>query len=409
MIHTPAQTFADADRALANAGQPGRLVAGMVHSVLSSPWFAAIPTARAIGAWCELISHPPISHTRPDFRINTTEMRGRTVVVSEEVVWQHPFCNLVHFSKETTVVQPTVLLVAPLSGHFATLLRDTVKTLLPEHNVYITDWKNPSDVPISAGKFGIDESIGVIMECIRSLGPDTHVIAVCQPVVTVLAAVALLAAANDPNQPKSMTLMGGPIDTRINPTGVNELATSHPLQWFGQVISRVPFPDAGVGRSVYPGSLQLAAFLSMNMGRHVKAHRKMFDNHFNGDLKSAAKTRRFYDEYTAVMDLDAEFYLDTLERVFKEHHLPLGIFLYQGNPVVPGLIERTACLVIEGEFDDVCGIGQTRAALTLLTGLHTNRQHYHLQPGVGHYGLFNGAIWNDQIYPELEKFIKDNH
>jgi poly(3-hydroxybutyrate) depolymerase len=402
MLYASVQAYAD-------AGLPARLMARQMWSWLDTPILRTNPVARHLAATCELLSHATATFARPEFRIDTTTMRGQRVAVHEEIVVQHPFCRLLHFRKETSTAQPQVLLAAPLSGHFATLLRGTIETMLPDHDVYVTDWANARDVPLWHGKFDIDDSIDVIMNFLRFLGPETHVVAVCQPSVTTLAAVSLLAEANDPNQPKSMTLMGGPIDTRIKPTAVNTLAASHSLDWFEQhVISYVPFPCPGAFRRVYPGFLQLAGFLSMNMDRHVEAHREMFRNLVKGDGESAAATRAFYNEYTSVMDLSADFYLDTLKRVFKEHQLPLSRFHYRGKLVTPAAIERTALLVIEGERDDICGIGQTKAARALLSGLPKSKKSYHLQRGAGHYAVFNGKLWKTSIYPVLRRFIRAN-
>lgn len=390
----------------ADAGRPARWLAAQMEWMWKNPLFQFNPFARHMVATCELLSHAAASHSRPDFRINETTMQGEVVAVKQEVVLRTAFCELLHFRKETAVVQPQVLIVAPLSGHFATLLRGTVEAFLPDHDVYITDWLNARDIPVWQGAFGVDDSIDVIMDCIRSLGPDTHVVAVCQPAVTTLAAISLLAANSPHAAPRSMTLIGGPIDTRINPTAVNRFAESHSLNWFeSRVISSVPMYLPGAFRRVYPGFLQLAGFLSMNIDKHTKAHREMFDNLVKGDGASATATRTFYDEYTSVMDLPAEFYLDTIKRVFKEHMLARGYFPYRGAAIDPSAVTRTACLVVEGELDDICGVGQTQAAHTLLCGLPDNKKGYHLQEKVGHYGTFNGKRFQSTVYPKIRDFV----
>lgn len=393
---------------LRNAGEPARESAQVLHTWLNTPSVRDnpfIPFARPLAATCELLAHSVPTHERPDFGIEETTVDGKAVAVQEEIVWRHPFCALTHFRKDVDHAQPKVLIVAPLSSHFATLLRGTVKTFLHDHDVYITDWKNVRDVPWWYGSFGIEDSMDVIMDCIRYIGPEVHVVAVCQPSVTVLAAVAVLSMGDARSTPKSMTLMGGPIDTRINPTAVNDFAASHSLERFERNISLVPFPHLGMLRRVYPGFLQLAGFMSMNMGRHMEAHGEMFNRLVDGDGEGAAATRVFYKEYTAVMDLTAEFYLGTVKCVFKEHLLPLGRFPYRGGIVDPCAIERTPCMVVEGEFDDVCGVGQTKAAHQLLRGLTKEKKAYYLQRGVGHYGVFNGQRFRKEAYPKIRSFI----
>jgi poly(3-hydroxybutyrate) depolymerase len=299
-----------------------------------------------------------------------------------------------------------VLLVAPLSGHFATLLRGTVRTMLPEHDVYITDWHNARDVPLSDGPFGFDDYITHVIRFLEKIGPGAHVMAVCQPCVAVLVAAAVMAQAGNPAQPRSMTLMAGPIDTRVNPTKVNELAKSKPMSWFEQnLIATVPYRYPGAFRRVYPGFVQLAAFMSMNIDRHVKAHRELYENLANGEIEKAEATKSFYDEYFAVLDLAAEFYLETVSLVFQEHALPLGTLQYQGQRVEPRAIRRTMLLTVEGEKDDICAVGQTVAAHDLCTGLRTYLKRHYVQAGVGHYGVFSGSRWNNQIYPTVKNVI----
>ncbi|MBV9521795.1 MAG: polyhydroxyalkanoate depolymerase, partial [Alphaproteobacteria bacterium] len=345
---------------------PIRLMAEAARGFLSQPWpmVGDHPLVRGAAAAFEMVSRTGIRHQRPEFGIAATTVEGRVVPVVEEAVISHPFCTLLHFAKPgCAAVQPRTLVVAPLSGHFATLLRGTVETLLPDHDVYICDWINARNVPLFHGRFDLDDFIDTVLAFLHHLGPRTHLVAVCQPSVPVLAAVSLMAAEGDPAQPASMTLMGGPIDTRRNPTQPNRLATSRPLEWFERsVIETVPARFPGAFRRVYPGFLQLAGFMTMNLDRHVSAHFNLFKHLVRGDGESAAATKRFYDEYTSVMDLPADFYLQTIERVFQEHALPLGRFVSRGRKVEPAAIERTALLVIEGENDDICAVGQTAAA-----------------------------------------------
>ncbi|HWI29163.1 MAG TPA: polyhydroxyalkanoate depolymerase [Stellaceae bacterium] len=396
-------------QAHSDAFSPVRWMAQAMQGLLNQPWpvIAHHPVMRSAAAACEMVARAGMWHERPDFRIRGTCVDGRAVPVDEVAVMRHPFCTLLHFKKAIDVEQPRVLLVAPLSGHFATLLRGTVETLLPEHDVFVTDWVNARNVPLLYGRFDLDDHIDLIAAFLRELGPETHVIAVCQPSVPVLAAIALMAAEKDPAQPRSMTLMGGPIDTRRNPTVVNQLATSRPLSWFERnVIATVPARYSGQFRRVYPGFLQLAGFMTMNLDRHVTAHMDLFKHLVRGDGESAEGTKRFYDEYMSVMDLPADFYLQTVSRVFQEHGLPLGRFTSRERPVEPRAITRTALLCVEGENDDICAVGQTGAALDLCTGLPASRKAHHIQPKVGHYGVFNGKRWRTEIYPRVRDFIR---
>ena len=328
------------------------------------------------------------------------------VAVHEEAARVTPFGTLLHFKKAIDAAQPRVLLVAPLSGHFATLLRATVRTLLADHDVYITDWHNVRDVPRAKGRFGFDEYIQHVVEFLEAIGPGAHVVAVCQPCVAVLVAAAVMAQDDNPAQPRSMTLMAGPIDTRVNPTKVNELANSKPIEWFEQnLIASVPMRYPGAFRRVYPGFVQLAAFMSMNIERHIKAHRDLYDHLANGELEKAKVTKAFYDEYFAVLDLAAEFYLETVRLVFQEHALGLGKLTWNGVPVEPRAIRRTMLLTVEGERDDICAVGQTLAAHDLCSGLRPYLKRHHMQAGVGHYGVFSGNRWTNQIYPILKNVI----
>jgi polyhydroxyalkanoate depolymerase len=362
---------------------------------------------RSAAAGWEMLARAGISHDRPPFGLNETIVDGRTVPVTEEVSDHTPFCGLLHFKKPGSEAQPRLLVVAPMSGHFATLLRGTVETLLPDHDVYITDWYNARAVSLLHGTFAFDDFVNHVIRFLHVLGKGAHIVAVCQPAVPVLAAVALMAASGDPEQPATMTLMGGPIDTRRNPTQVNEFATSHSLDWFERnVIGTVPLRYPGAFRRVYPGFLQLAGFMSMHLDRHVGAHVDMFENLVKGDGASVEATRAFYDEYLSVMDMPADFFLQTIEGVFQEFLLPRGLMVCNGEKVEPAAIERTALLTIEGERDDICAVGQTSAAHDLVTRLQATKRHQHLQPAVGHYGVFNGRRWSTEIYPVLRDFIR---
>lgn len=393
-----------------DAFAPFRVMAKAGRDFLNQPWlaFADHPLLRHAAAGCELVARLGISHHRPEFGIASIVMGNRAVAVTEEPVARTPFCTLLHFRKETAIEQPRLLLVAPLSGHFATLLRGTVETLLPDHDVYLTDWINARNVPLRHGGFDLDDHIELMMTYMRLLAPDLNVIAVCQPAVPVLAAAALLAQAGDAAQPRTLTLMGGPIDTSINPTQVSRFAESRSLAWLeAHVIDTVPLRHAGAFRRVYPGFLQLAGFLSMNLERHVTAHADLYRNLVTGDEESAEATRKFYDEYASVMDLPADFYLQTIDRVFHRRDLARGTFVSRGQAVDPGAISRTAVLAIEGENDDICAVGQTAAVHGLLTGLADEKKRHYLQPGAGHYGVFNGRRWRHEIYPKLRDFIRD--
>ena len=388
---------------------PVRAVAKLTAGWLgyAPPWLQSTLAIRNVSAGLDVFAHAATTHKRPPFGIGEVMVGNRMVEVSERVVHSEPFGDLLHFHKDIDAEQPRVLVVAPISGHFATLLRGTVATLLPEHDVYITDWHNARDVPLAAGIFDLDGFIEHTMRFIEALGPGGHVVAVCQPTVGVLAAVSLLAQARSPAQPASMTLMAGPIDTRLNPTKVNELAKSQPIEWFADnVIATVPARYAGAGRRVYPGFMQLTAFVSMNLDRHVDAFRSQFYNLVDGDADKVAVHRRFYDEYLAVMDLDAAFYLETIRSIFQEHDLPRGEMFYRGVRIDLGAIRRTAILTVEGELDDICAIGQTMAALDLCVGVPPFMKRHHLQSGVGHYGVFNGKRWTNHIYPRVREIIQ---
>jgi polyhydroxyalkanoate depolymerase, intracellular len=388
---------------------PARLWVEAMRNTFSHPWLPASYTSfgRAIAAGAELMERTTRRYAKPQFDLPTTPIDGVEVPVREVVVYQKPFCDLLHFQRQTDRRDPRVLVVAPMSGHYATLLRGTVETMLPDHDVYITDWVDARDVPLSEGPFTLDDYIDTIVELLHFLGADTHVLAVCQPSVPVMAAVALMAAGQDPRQPSSMVLMGGPLDTRINPTKVNQVATSKPLSWFeNSVIQTVPFVHAGRGRRVYPGFLQLQGFMSLNPERHVGEHVKLFQNMVRGDGDSAEKHREFYDEYLAVMDLPAEYYLETIRAVFQDHDLPEGRMTSRGRKVDPGLIRHTALMTIEGEKDDITGIGQTEAAHRMCANLPDSMRKHLLAAKVGHYGVFNGRRWREEIYPHVREFIR---
>ena len=397
-------------QAQADLMAPIRAVAGLTAAMLRSvpAPFRPFWTGH-VGAAYELLARSGFTHARPPFGIDTVAVADLVVPVVEEAVDVTPFGTLLHFKKQLDAAHPRVLVVAPMSGHFATLLRGTVRTMLPEHDVYITDWHNARDVGLAHGRFGIDEYVDHLIRFMNVLGPGAHVVAVCQPCVPVLAAVALMAESNHPAQPRSMTLMAGPIDARVNPTKVNQLAASHSLEWFERnVVTTVPMRYEGAMRRVYPGFLQLTAFLSMNPERHLKAHGDLYGHLAGGATEKARALEDFYDEYFAVLDLTAEFYLETVRSIFQEYELARGVLDWHGRRVDPGAIDRTALLTVEGERDDVCGIGQTMAAQDLCTGLRPYLKRHHLQPGVGHYGVFSGARWTRQIYPALRNLILSN-
>jgi poly(3-hydroxybutyrate) depolymerase len=365
--------------------------------------------ARQLSATYEMIERAHLTHERPPFGIDQVIVAGEPTPVWEETVVSTPFSSLLHFRKEASEPEPVVLLVTALAGHFSTLLRATVRSLLPDHDVYVTDWRNARDVGLEHGAFGLDDYIGQVISFLEHIGPGAHVIAVCQPCPAVLAATSLMAASDHPAQPKSLTLMAGPIDTRVNPTKVNDLAHSKHLGWFERnVIATVPLRYPGALRRVYPGFLQVAGFVTMNLERHVRQHVNLYNDLVRGDYEEAAEISDFYDEYFAVLDMPAEFYLDTIDRVFQRELLAQGQLTWRGQPVDPGAIRRTALLTVEGEKDDVCGVGQTLAAQELCTGIKPRKKRHHLQAGVGHYGVFSGSRWERQIYPIVRNFILAN-
>jgi poly(3-hydroxybutyrate) depolymerase len=388
---------------------PVRAWAAMAVAAGGSSLLAENSATRNLTAAYELIARAGLSHTRPAFGIGSVTVGNREVEVSEEAAAATPFGTLLHFKKHAGTAQPRVLMVAPLSGHFATLLRATVRTMLPEHDVFITDWHNARDVPLTAGRFGVDEYVDHLIKFIEVMGPGAHVLAVCQPCVAALAAAAAMAEAGNPAQPRSLTLMAGPIDTRVNSTRVNELAKTRSIEWFERnLIASVPLRHPGAFRRVYPGFVQLAAFMSMNIDRHVKAHRELYENLANGEAEKAAITKAFYDEYFAVLDLTAEFYLETVRLIFQEHALPRGRLDYRGRRVDPAAIRRTMLFTVEGERDDICAVGQTVAAHDLCGNLRPYLKRHHMQAGVGHYGVFNGRRWEAQVYPVLRNHIQSS-
>ena len=393
--------------AAAAALEPWRLTARLALAGGNSLGsFDSCRVRRNASALLEMTARTTVTHDRPAYGIDHAVIGNRKVPVWEEVALSLPFCDLLHFAKDHATPQPKLLLIAPLSGHFATILRHPVETSLCDHDVYITDWKNARDVPLDAGAFGFDEFIDYVIRCLRAIGPGAHVLAVCQPCVQALAAVALMSEDKDPALPRSLTLMAGPVDVRINPTAVNVLANSHDLSWFeDNLVHPVPFGLKGAGRKVYPGFVQLFAFMSMNKERHLNAHREMYDHLAQGRRDDARSIMAFYDEYFAVIDLAAEFYIETVARVFQNAELARGELTYRGRKVDPGAIRRTALLTIEGERDDICAAGQTAAAHDLCKNLRPHLKQHHLQPGVGHYGTFSGKKWNSQIYPVVKNLV----
>ncbi len=385
---------------------PMKAWATMALAAGHQPLVAENSAIRNLTAAYELVSRMGLTHTRPPFDIRSVNVGNREVEVREEAAHKTPFGTLLHFKKDVSTPQPRVLVVAPLSGHFATLLRATVRTMLPDHDVYITDWHNARDVPLICGRFGVDEYVDHLIKFLEVMGPGAHVLAVCQPCVAVLSAVAVMAQQSNPAQPRSMTLMAGPIDCRVNPTKVNDLANKRDMAWFERMLTAsVPIRYPGAFRRVYPGFVQLTAFMSMNIERHVKAHKELYDNLANGEHEKAAVTKAFYDEYFAVLDLPAEFYLETVRLIFQEYALPLGKLEWRGTRVDPRAIRRTMLLTVEGERDDICAVGQTVAAHDLCAKLRPYLKRHHMQAGVGHYGVFSGQRWESQVYPIVKNVI----
>ncbi|GAB2190122.1 polyhydroxyalkanoate depolymerase [Sessilibacter sp. MAH2] len=400
--------------------KPFRDAAGLGKKVFDSklnPLAYTYP-GKIIGATCDLFESMTRRYGKPEFGLNQTKINGQPVAIEEEVVWSKPFANLVHFKrKEEDMlkaygkehVDPRLVIVAPLSGHYATLLRGTVEAFLPEHEVYITDWTDARDVPLYKGDFNLNDYVDYVIEILEHVGPDAHILAICQPGPPVLAAVSLMSQNNNPCLPSSMTIMGSPIDTRRSPTVPNDLAKKRPLSWFeNNVIYSVPMPHSGAFRRVYPGFLQLSGFISMNSELHLDAHQKYFNHLVEGDCDSVAKHRQFYDEYLSVLDLTQEFYLQTIDEVFQKHSLAVGKFYHHGQRVDPAAITKVALMTVEGENDDISGIGQTQAAHDLCINIPQDKQFDYIQPGVGHYGVFNGKRFRTEIQPRLRDFIRSN-
>ena len=400
MLYLAYQTHADIMEPVRNFARAGLDALGPLAAVQE------LKMLRNVTAAYELIARAGLTHVRPPYGIEAVQVGNREVAVTEEPVDTTPFGTLLRFRKDIDLAQPKVMVVAPLSGHFATLLRSLVRTMLPEHDVCITDWHNARDVGTEHGRFGFDDYVAHLIRWLERLGGGAHVVAVCQPCVQVLAATAVMAQSRSPAQPRSVTLMAGPIDTRVNPTKVNELAMGHPIEWFERnLIATVPMRFGGGGRSVYPGFVQLSAFMSMNLERHRKAHIDLYENLANGNIEKAKVTKAFYDEYFAVLDLAAEFYLETVQWVFQEARLATGELTFRGGPVEPKAIRRTALLTVEGERDDICALGQTSAAHDLCSGLRPYMKRHHMQAGVGHYGVFSGKRWEEQVYPMVRNMI----
>ena len=387
---------------------PTVLLTDTIRHLFTSPFspLAYTPVSRTIAANSEVVVRLMRRYPKPQWQIDHTLIDGERVAVTREVAVDKSFCQLLHFAKDIAVEQPKLLIVAPLSGHFATLLRDTVRTALPDHDVWVTDWVNARMVPLSKGPFHLDDYVDYVREFIRHLSPDLNVMSVCQPTVPVLAAVSLMAAQNDPAAPKAMIMMGGPIDTRRNPTAVNDFASGRPHSWFAnKVIMRVPPNYPGFMRKVYPGFLQHASFLAMNPDRHLDAHKQFYNHLIRGDGESAEAHRQFYDEYNAVLDMPAEYYLDTVKAVFQEFQLPNGRMTVRGVRVKPEAIRKTALFTIEGELDNISGNGQTEAAHTLCRSIPAEKRKHLLAKGIGHYGIFSGRKFRELIYPQIRSFV----
>jgi poly(3-hydroxybutyrate) depolymerase len=409
LLATPMYWFYELGHAALN---PTRAIADATRLFFKNPANPLAHTAygKSVAATMELFERSTRRYQRPEWRIHETTVGGERIPVNIKAVWQRPFCRLLHFerafARRPRRPQPKLLIVAPMSGHYATLLRGTVETFLPNHDVYITEWIDARMVPLGEGRFDLDDYIDYVISMLHFIGGDCHVIAVCQPSVPVLAAVALMEADNHPDVPHSIVLMGGPIDTRVNPNSVNSLAASRGVDWFRRnVITKVPFPHPGVMRDVYPGFLQLHGFVSMNLDRHITAHRNLFMHLVKGDGDSAQKHREFYDEYLAVMDLAAEFYLQTVDTVFIRHALPKGEMTHRGRRVDPSAIRRVALMTVEGENDDISSVGQTEPAHALCVNIPAEHKVHYMQPGVGHYGVFNGSRFRAEIAPRIADFV----
>lgn len=397
---------------MASASAMASFGAGMLNNPANP--FAYLGGGAVIGSALEVFAHAAASRGKPAFGLDSTVIDGADVAVREEIVLQKPFGQLKRFVRDGVEGGPKLLIVAPMSGHFATLLRGTVERMLPSADVYITDWRDAKLVPTSEGRFDLDDYVDYLIEFLETIGANegqggTHMLAVCQPSVPCYAAAALMSADKNPCRPKTLTLMGGPVDTREAPTAVNTLATERPHSWFEQnVIVTVPMMYPGAGRKVYPGFLQLAGFMSMNLGNHMVSHWEMFKHLVQGDGDSADLTKDFYEEYRSVCDMTEEFYLQTIDIVFQNHSLPKGEMTHRGRRVDPAAITDIALLAIEGERDDISGLGQTKAALTLASKLPASKKRYLMAEGAGHYGIFNGSRWRNTIAPVVEEWIVAN-
>ena len=401
MMYDAYQTIADANDGVRAFAENARAILG----AWSSNPFAS--PMRRMAAYYELVALAGFTHTRPDYGIASVEKNGETIPVEEKGVMSTPFCQLLRFKREGGDDDPKVLLVAPMSGHFATLLTGTVRTLLRDHQVFLTDWINPRNVPLRDGPFALADYTQHLIDFVNFIGEDCHIVAVCQPAVSALMATSVLAQDRANVQPSSLTLMAGPIDTRVAPTKVNALANDKPIEWFrSNMIGVVPNKCEGAGRRVYPGFLQLTAFMSMNADRHRKSFADLYAARVGGDTGKADSISEFYKEYFAVMDMSADFYLETVERVFQQHLLPRGQMKHRDIKVEPRAIKNTFLLTVEGERDDICAVGQTLAAQDLCAGLRPYMKTHHLQAGVGHYGVFNGRRWDTQIYPVVRNHIQ---
>lgn len=389
---------------LASAGAMAHLGAQWAGSKFSP--LSYVGAGKTVASALDVFAHAATPRGKPAFGFKTVMVDGREVAVHEEIVLRKPFGQLKRFVREGVTGGPKLLIVAPMSGHYATLLRGTVERMMPGHDVYITDWRDAKLAPLSDGRFDLDDYIDYLVEFLEAIGPGAHMLAVCQPSVPSLAAVAIMSARNHPMLPRTLTMMGGPIDTREAPTSVNTMATQRPHAWFEQqAIARVPSYYPGAGRKVYPGFLQLSGFMSMNLGNHMMSHFEMYKHLVIGDEDSADSIKDFYEEYRAVCDMTAEFYLQTVREVFQNHSLPKGELMHRGERVDCGAISKVALLAIEGERDDISGLGQTRAALTIATALPEKRKKYYMVEGAGHYGIFNGSRWRDKVAPVVEKWI----
>lgn len=399
------------------AVKPFRQLANFNKRLFTSPYnFSSYtPLGRNIVAACELFESMTRRYSKPAWRLHETTINDHAVPVTDRVIWQKPFGRLVHFERDREALQragvksaqPRVLLVAPLSGHYPTLLRGTVEAFLPDHEVYVTDWADAREVPITLGKFDMNDYIDYIIDMLEVLGPGSHVVAVCQPGPLVLSAIAVMSEDKNPNLPASMTIMGSPIDARLSPTLPNQLAMERPLGWFkDNVIFTVPWPNKGVFRRVYPGFMQLGGFISMNQERHIEAHQEYFNHLVQGDCDSVQRHQEFYDEYLSVMDLTEEFYLQCIRDVFQEFKLPKGNFMHRGRLVKPEAITKVALMTIEGEKDDISGVGQTQAAHTLCKNIPENMHEDYVQPGVGHYGVFSGSRFRSEVKPRMQDFMR---